>query len=244
MALSAQGLKARNRLWPGAAKYGSIRIVIKPHLSTKRSIHDSRGLTLAEVMVATIVLAFASLGLVKVTYQLRVTAEDSIHQSTALVMAQGYMEQLCKLPYSAPNPPPYNQYANPPGLVQIADAAAPMELTNNSSATLTGITITNGQTMIFGTITNPDGTTATQGNPPIYIDEDGTGAATYPMNFSFTPTLTDLSVATGGNAAHTTVGTADGMEIVITFTESYTLAGNTRVFKSSVRSVYGNVATQ
>ncbi len=251
MALPAQGLKARNRLWTGTARSDSICIVIKSHLSIKRSVHDGRGLTLAEVMLATIVLAFAGLGLVKVTYQLRVTAEDSIHQSTALVMAQGYMEQLCKLPYTVSTPGPYNELANPPGLVQIADAAIPMYLTNNSLGTLTGLNIISGQTWIFGTITYPDGTTATQGNPPIYIDEDGTGNPTYPMNFAFTPTLTDLwtnlggtSTTTGGVTTHSGQGTADGMQMVINFTESYTLAGNTRVFQSSVRTVVGNVATQ
>jgi hypothetical protein len=229
MALSAQGLKARNGLWTGAAGYDSIRFVTQSHPSIKKPIHASRGLTLVEVMLSMIVLAFAGLGMIKVTYMARVTAEDSIHQSTALVMAQGYLEQLCRLPYSAVTSAPYTQY-NPPGLVQIVDNGAAMELTDNSGNALGSLL--NGQT--YGPVT-------------IYLDQDSTGNPTYPMQFSFTPTLTDLWVATGGNTAHATTGaqgTADGMEIAITFTESYTLGGNTRTFKSSVRTVYGNVATQ
>jgi hypothetical protein len=163
---------------------------------------------------------------VKVTYQLRVTAEDNIHQSTAIVLAQGYLEQLCRLPYNTPNAGPYNQFTNPPGLVQIYNGAS-AKLTDNS-----GNAMDIFQNGAYGPVT-------------INLDQDSVGNGTYPMQFSITKLqLTDLSVATGGNAAHTTTGSADGMGIEIDFTESYVLAGATRTFKSSVRTVYANVATQ
>lgn len=202
-------------------------------------------------MVSMLVLAFASLGLVKITYQMRVTAEDVLHQSTATVMAQGYLEQLFKLPYNSPSGI-YDQYGNAPGLVQIADSGVPVWLFDHNGNALSSLT--NGQTMIFGSILNSDGTTSTQGNNPVYLDIDVYGKPSYPMNFSFTPVVYDLWVATGGTwtttggtTSHTATGgqgTADGMLVVVYFTEQYSIGGITRSYSSSVRTVCSNVPTQ
>jgi Tfp pilus assembly protein PilV len=219
MALSAQRLKAGNRLCSSAGRHGSIRTVIKPHPSIKRPFHAGRGLTLVEVMLAMLVVGFAGMGLAHLTYQMRVTAEDNIHQSTAYVMAQGYLEQICRLQYTTtpPVPPAVYSITSPAGLTDVADNGIAMFLTNSA-----GQQITNG-------ILN--GATYTE---TVYLDKDGAGNETYPMTFSVTPTLTDINPA-GTNE--------QGIEIVVAFTESYNLGGVPRTFSSSLRTVYGNVNT-
>ena len=199
----------------------------KPHTSLQFSSRASRGLTLVEVMISMLILTLAGLGLIKVTYQLRVTAEDNIHQSTATVLAQGYLEQLCRLPYnSSLAASTYTMYS-PPGLVQIANGAA-VQLTDNNGNAIT--TLTNGGAAYSAIV---------------YLDQDVHGNPTYPMNFSITNfVVTDLSKATGGNASHSTVGSADGMSIEIDFSENYVLGGVTRSFSSSVRTVVANVDSE
>jgi Tfp pilus assembly protein PilV len=196
-----------------------MRSVIKPHPSMKKSFPTGRGLTLAEVMLAMIVIGFAGLGLVRLTYQMRVTAEDNIHQSTAFVMAQGYLEQICRLPYSTtpPTPPAVYSIINPAGMTDVADNGIAMFLTNSA-----GQQITNGIV---------SGATYTE---TVYLDKDGVGNETYPMTFSVTPTLTDID---------STGTTAQGIEITVAFSETYTLGGIPRTFSSSLRTVYGNVNT-
>jgi Tfp pilus assembly protein PilX len=193
--------------------------VIKPYPSINRTFHAGRGLTLAEVMLALIIIGFAGLALVRLTYQMRVTAEDNIHQSTAFVMAQGYLEQICRLKYTTPTPTPPAVYSiqSPAGLTNVADGGATLFLTNSSGQQIPG-GIANGATY----------------TEVVFLDKDGAGNETYPMTFSVTPTLTDIDPA--GT-------TAQGVEINLFFTESYTLAGYSRQFKSSLRTVYGNVNT-
>ncbi|HXC01051.1 MAG TPA: prepilin-type N-terminal cleavage/methylation domain-containing protein [Opitutaceae bacterium] len=209
--------------------------MIKLHLSTKRSIQDDRGLTLVEVMLAIMVLAFAGLGLVKVTYQMRVTAEDNIHQSTAYVIAQGYLEQICRLPYftTPPIAPATYSIINPSGLQDIADdttKSVPILIVNSAGKPMDGQT--GDPPLLYNNA-------ATNGGAPfsevVYLDKDGTGNPTYPMTFTMQPVITDIDP---------TQLTTAGVEITVYFTESYVLAGLTRTFQSSVRTVYGNVATR
>lgn len=214
-------------------------------------------MTLLEVMLAMTILAFSALGMVRVTYMIRTTAEDNLHQSTAFVMAQGYLEQLCRLPYyTVLIPPDTYGLTNPPGLQQIADnpysasdTTAPILITNSVGLTVKA----EGGGFLYnpgsGTV-NPTYNTCQE---TVYLDKDGAGNPTYPMTVTFTPVLTDLQSVSGGTATTTGTapsqittysgGTAQGVEIVVYFTESYTIAGITRSFSSSVRTVYANVPT-
>jgi hypothetical protein len=213
-------------------------------------------MTLAEVMLALTIITFAGLGLVKLTYQMRVTAEDNLHQSTAIVMAQGYLEQLCRLPYNTTLLPGETYSLTvPAGIQDIADnpysasdTTAPILITNSAGQIVTstggGSLYNSGSSLI-----TPQNTSS----ETVYLDKDSTGNPTYPMTFSFTPVLKDLQQAEGGTSNTTgtspnqlvTVsgGTAQGVEIIVYFTEYYTLAGNPRSFTSSVRTVYANVQT-
>lgn len=260
MALSDQRRKARNRLWTVAAGYGSIRAVITPHPSRQSPFHTRRGLTLVEVMVAMIILAFAGLGVVQATYQMRVTAEDSIHQSTACIMAQGYLEQLCRLPYNTvlDTKNPYT-LSNPAGIQNIADnpyttndQTSPIFLTNSNGLPVTNRTGTNLYNT--GSSTPVDQNTSTE---TVFLDHDSAGNPSYPMTISFTPVLTDLQTITGGTSAPNntgspvapnipnivTGGTAQGVEIIIYFSATYNIGPIPHTFTSSVRTVYGNVPT-
>lgn len=201
----------------------------------KKSFHSGRGLTLVEVLLGMIVLAVAALGLVKVTYQMRVTAEDNIHQSTAFVMAQGYLEQLCRLPYSTTTPIPPATYSiiNPSGLQNIADditKSVPILLLNSAGKPMDGQA--GDPPLLYNNIAANGGTPYTE---TVYLDKDGVGNPTYPMTFTIQPVITDIDP---------TQATAAGVEITVYFTESYTLAGIPHTFQSSVRTVYGNVTTR
>jgi hypothetical protein len=194
-----------------------MRIVIKPQTYLPRSPHRTKGgLTLAEVMISMVILAFSALGLTRLLYQIRVTAEDNVHQQTAIVMAQGYLEQLCRLPYA--NPGPYNG-SNIAGVLNIADdttgATVPITMINSS-----GLPVTNQSGGNFG-----NGKTSSEN---IFLDQDASGNPIMKMQFQFTPVLTDLGVTSGG--------TASGVEITVNFTVTYSY-GNTRTFSSSVRTV-------
>jgi hypothetical protein len=194
-----------------------MHIVIKPQTALPRSPHSTKcGLTLAEVMISMIILAFSALGLTRLLYQIRVTAEDNVHQQTAMVMAQGYLEQLCRLPYA--NPGPYNA-SNIAGVLNIADdtvgTTVPISMINSS-----GLPVTNQSGGNFG-----NGKTSSEN---IFLDQDASGNPIMKMQFQFTPVLTDLAVASGG--------TASGVEITVNFTVTYSY-GTTRTFSSSVRTV-------
>ncbi len=131
-------------------------------------------MTLVEVMIALGILAIVALALVQLTYFTRATAEDDVHQNTALTLAQGYLEQICDLPYSSTT--------SPQGLIQIADD-------NKNSVTFT---LTNSSGTPITTITNNSSVTE-----QVNLDQDSSGK-TFPMTFQFTPVLVDLSKKTTG----------------------------------------------
>jgi prepilin-type N-terminal cleavage/methylation domain-containing protein len=189
--------------------------------SSFRSVRS--GLTLVEVMMAMGIFAFAALALAQLTYQITKTADENIHQNTAIVMAQGYMEQICELPWTN---------AGGTGLKDIADdtggnlpptlpagSKVPILLTDNGGNTLktgTGGTLYNGLTS----------------SEQLYLDQDQTtGTGTFPMTLQITPVLTDLAK----------LGyTANGVEITIYFTATYNLP-NPRTFTGSLRTVHANL---
>jgi len=169
------------------------------------------------------------LALVELTYMIRTTAEDNVHQNTALVMAQGYLEQLCRLPYSNPT-------NNPAGVVNIADDPAGPSGTNIPANTTVPITLISAS---GGLATNKAGGNFGNGctsEDIIYLDQDTNGAPTFKMTFDFTPVLRDLNTTPGS------VGTASGVEITVNFTATYIL-GTVHTFSGSLRTVRSNVPT-
>jgi hypothetical protein len=212
-------------------------------------------------MVAMIIMVFAGLGLERLTYQTRVTAEDNLHQSTAFVMAQGYLEQLCRLPYhTVLLPGETYSLSLPPGIQDIADnpnslvtpcTTAPILITNSTGQL---VTVTGGGNL-YNTGSNLIVPTLNTYSETVFLDKDSNGIPTYPMTVTFTPVLTDLqsvppaagtATTTGASPNQVTTysgGTAQGVEIIVYFTETYALAGVNRSYTSSVRTVYGNVPT-
>jgi hypothetical protein len=189
-------------------------------------------------MISMLVLALMALGMVRLTFQMRVTAEDNIHHSAAYVMAQGYLEELSKLCYANlaqvanPTPPPAfiwktNPTMNklsPPGVWDIASDA-----TNTVNIYLKD---NQGNDLIAHNNT----ASAVQ---TVYLDQDGNGNASFPMQFQFTPILKCIDKPGGFNST-----TAQGVEITIQFTFTYSLNGSpnpTHTVTSSVSTVYPNL---
>ncbi|MDE3084424.1 MAG: hypothetical protein KGJ37_04275, partial [Verrucomicrobiota bacterium] len=138
-------------------------------------------MTLVEVMIALGILAFSAITLMGLTYFISISANDNVNQNTAMIMAQGYLEQLCRLPYS--NVGPYSS-TNLSGLVNIADdtggTSVPIYLTSSAG----------------GWVANENGGNFGNGSwskETVYLDQDNTGTHTFPMTFEFQPALTDLS---------------------------------------------------
>ncbi len=172
-ALFEWGLKAGNRLWTDAAGPGSIRNVIKPTSPLSEPLRADRGLTLAEVMLSMVILSFAALGLLRLNYTMTLTAEDNIHQNTAIVMAQGYLEQIKAQSF--------------PTLQSIADdssSSVQIQLTNHSG----GIMGVSGVPALYN-----HGSFSETFN----LDQDTAGNGTYPMTLQIQPVLTDLSTIAG-----------------------------------------------
>lgn len=168
-------------------------------------------MTLAEVMIAMIILVFSALGLVQLTFQISKTAADNIHQNTAFAMAQGYLEQLNAMGYST--------------LQAIADDTTgnnvPIYLTDHSGQSTS---------RADGSVTLYNGGTYTEA---FNLDQDTAGNGTFPMKFQFSPVLTDLSLVPGSGA--------QGVEITVYFTATYNLGTGPVNFTSSVRTVHANI---
>ncbi|HXB02944.1 MAG TPA: hypothetical protein VNV15_09035 [Opitutaceae bacterium] len=166
---------------------------------------------MAEVMLSMIILSFAALALVRLNNVITLAAEDNIHQNTAIVMAQGYLEQIKALSFQT--------------LQSIADDVS------STGAPLNTVQIN---------LTNHAGTTITtlfnSGTPyseTFMLDQDNAGNGIYPMTFQFQPVLTDLGKVAGAPLA-------SGVEITVYFKATYSF-GVTRTFTSSLRTVRANV---
>ena len=67
-----------------------------------RSVYtESRGMTLAEIMIAMAVFSLIASGIVGLAIQSRRMAESAIRENTAATVTQGYLEQIKSIEYSA-----------------------------------------------------------------------------------------------------------------------------------------------
>lgn len=162
-------------------------------------------------MLSMLILAFAALALVRLNYMITNAAEDNIHQNTAIVMAQGYLEQIKALSFQT-----LQSIADDVSSTGAALNTVQVNLTNHAGNTIT--TLFNSGTPYSETF---------------MLDQDTSGNGIYPMTFTFQPVLTDLGKVAGAPSAA-------GVEITIYFTATYSF-GTTRTFTSSLRTVRANV---
>jgi hypothetical protein len=172
---------------------------------------------MAEVMLSMVILAFAALALVRLNYMITLAAEDNIHQNTAIVMAQGYLEQIKALSFQT--------------LQSIADdvssTGAPLstqmiELTDHAGGIMG---VTTGVAALYNS--------GTPFSETFMLDQDTSGNGIYPMTFTFQPVLTDLGKVSGAPSA-------SGVEITVYFKATWTY-GTNRTYTSSLRTVRANV---
>jgi hypothetical protein len=161
---------------------------------------------LVEVMVALSILAFVATSIAAVTFRVRTMAEQTVYQNTALVLAQGYVEQLRSLDYTT--------------LAAAASASTvALPLINASGATVTDESA--------GVMGNGDWSTET-----VFLDENAVGTPIQPLQFRFQPVLTNLLTATGGvaNGVEITVN----YSTTYNFGQARTFSGTLRTVRSGV----------
>lgn len=166
------------------------------------------GLTLAEVMISLGVLAFVATSVIGVTFQVRSMAEQTIYQNTALVLAQGYVEQLRSLDYTTLN----NAAQDSSGSVALPLAGA------------TGSNLTNES---GGTLAN-----SSWAREIVYLDENAAGTPIQPLTFRFQPVLTSLASATSGTAQGVEI--VVNYETTYNFGKSRTFTGTLRTVRSAI----------
>ncbi len=90
------------------------------HLSHHDRLRSTRGLTLVEVVFASLILAMVVLGVLQGMLQSRRQTEGSVRQASVASLVQGYLEQLKGIKYGdLPSSP-----ASAPGLGTTADWSA------------------------------------------------------------------------------------------------------------------------
>ena len=152
--------------------YGLMRVA---HLSLSKTPQarpkcTAAGLTLLEVLISLGIFAITATSIVAVTFRIRSMSEQTIYQNTALVLAQGYVEQLRSVDYTTLS-----------SAAQSSTVALP--LLNASGATATD---TSG-----GSLGNNDWSSEV-----VYLDEDSSGNPIQPLTFRFQPVLNLLTSST------------------------------------------------
>ncbi|MBI5422441.1 MAG: hypothetical protein HZA32_00035 [Opitutae bacterium] len=121
-------------------------------------------------MIALGIFAITATSVVAVTFRIRSMAEQTIYQNTALVLAQGYVEQLRSVDYTTLSS-------------AAANSAIALPLVNATGAAATD---TSG-----GSLGNGDWSSEV-----VYLDEDSAGHSIQPLTFRFQPVLNLLSPTT------------------------------------------------
>ena len=177
-------------------------------------------MSLIEIMVALGILAFLSMSVIGVTFQIRSMAEQTVYQNTAMTLAQGYMEQVRHLDYST--------------LKKVSqDNTIPLPLDRTDGTPVIPIA-----GAFFG-----NGTWASE---IVYLDQNASGAKIQPMTFQFRVSLVSLESAyTTALAAAVAAGTtlpnpASGVEVSIQYQITYNY-GVTRTTTGVLRSVRSSV---
>lgn len=166
------------------------------------------GMTLVEVMISLGIFAFVATSVVAVTFRIRSMAEQTVYQNTALVLAQGYIEQLRSL-----------DYTTLAAAAQDSTGAVALPLINATGAVVTD---TSG-----GVMGNGDWALET-----VFLDENAAGTAIQPLQFRFRPVLTSLATATGGaaNGVELTLH----YETTYDFGQQKTFTGTMRTVRSAI----------
>jgi len=136
---------------------------------TARSRALSRGVTLVEVLIASLVLTITCGGILAMMIQSRRLTEGSIVQNSINTVMQGYIEQIKSMEYGLLVPSSASEPATAKTIPTLADA------TNTAGLTLSWGTppnplpaigvvptgaVTNSKTILIKTPLNPDGTQA------------------------------------------------------------------------------------
>lgn len=85
-----------NALLPSLGKHNP-REFVRTQRGARRS--PAQAMTLIELMIAMFVFALVSTGIIGSTLQSRRLAELNVQESTATTVAQGYLEQMKRMPY-------------------------------------------------------------------------------------------------------------------------------------------------
>ncbi len=158
-------------------------------------------------MISLVILALVATSIVAVTFRIRAMAEQTVYQNTALVLAQGYVEQLRSLDYTT--------------LVNAAqDSTVALPLTNAAGATATATDAS--------ALNNSDWSAET-----VFLDEAANGTPIQPLQFRFQPVLTNLATT---NTTTTPVGVEITVNYSTTynFGQTRTLTGTLRTVRSGV----------
>lgn len=158
-------------------------------------------------MVSLVILALVATSIVAVTFRIRAMAEQTVYQNTALVLAQGYVEQLRSLDYTT--------------LVSAAqDTSVALPLVNAAGSTATDTSA--------GALNNGDWSAET-----VFLDEDAASVPIQPLQFRFRPVLTNLATT---NTTTSPVGVEITLHYSTTynFGQVRTLSGTLRTVRSGV----------
>jgi prepilin-type N-terminal cleavage/methylation domain-containing protein len=167
-----------------------------------------RGLTLIEVMISLGIFALVATSVVAVTFRIRSMAEQTVYQNTALVLAQGYIEQLRSLDY-----PTLERAA------QDATGTVALALVNAGGATVAD---TSG-----GVLGNGDWSSET-----VFLDENANGTPIQPLQFRFQPVLTSLTTSTSGAASGVEITV--NYQTTYNFGHTQTFTGSLRTVRSAI----------
>lgn len=169
----------------------------------------SRAVTLVELMIALGLLAMLAVSVGGITFQIRSTAEQGVYQDTALILAQGYMEQIRHLDYTT-----LSAVAQDNGSTKTV----PLPLDK-----ISGTPINAGGNVLF------NGSWYTE---TVYLDQAANGTPKQPMPFQFQPVLTSLEKATGNVASGVEITV--NYSFTYDFGVKRTVNGSLRSVRSSV----------
>ena len=187
------------------ARCRPVRLATDPRAVLCR-LRREAGLTLAEVLVSLGVLAFVATSIIGVTFQIRSMAEQAIYQNTALILAQGYVEQLRSLDFTTLHS-------------AAQDSAVALPLVSASGTTLTS--------EAGSTLTNSSWT-----REVVFLDENARGTAIQPLTFRFRPVLSSLAATTGGVAQGVEI--VLHYETTYNFGRTRTFTGTLRTVRSAI----------